>query len=398
MEQLPLLRFIPFRRTDIVRMCLGDARLDAQGRAGFEAARRKIESQFQAEFNVLRAQLKDAYGPLDPDADTRLVEAFRDSGSHMALASQLERVLNRANYEQLGRDQVKRALSQASLFKVQLHVDTNDFDEVLLYTRGLSVKDEEIRKLFGLWRKNIRFINFDRVVIYIRFKTDVDAESTLGGCQPGSTMLKLFQNIPAADLEMLFPNTRVGIRLLDKLLIGVPAVVSGGAVLTTKLGTTLVLLGSLIGFWLGLNTEPVNLDRNAVLALVAGTGALGGYLWKQLSKYRNRKLKYTQALTENLYFKLLDNNAGVLYRILEEAEDSEVKESLLAYHFLQLAGEPLTAAELDKIIEGWFAEQWLCRLDFEVEDALQKLLRLELVTENTRRYCIVAGRSDLSRS
>jgi len=398
MEQLPLLRFIPFRRSDIARMCLYDGRLDAQGRARFEAARKRIELQFQAEFNRLRSQLKDAYGPLDPDADTRVVEAFRDSGSDKVLASLLEGVLNRANYERLGPEQVKRALSHASLFQVQLHVDTNDFDEVLLYTRGPSVKDEEIRKLFGLWRKNIRFVNFDRVVIYIRFKADVDVETTLGGCQPGSTMLKLFQNVPAADLEMLFPNTRVGMRLLDKLLIGVPAVVSGGAVLTTKLGTTLVLLGSLIGFWLGLNTEPVNLDRTAVLALVAGTGALGGYLWKQYSNYRNRKLRYTQALTENLYFKLLDNNAGVLYRILDEAEDSEVKESLLAYHFLQLAGEPLSAAELDECIECWFAEHWLCRLDFEIEDALKKLLRLELVTENNGRYGIDPGHKDTACS
>jgi hypothetical protein len=30
--------------------------------------------------------------------------------------------------------------------------------------------------------------------------------------------------VPRADLEMLFPNARVRMRLIDKLLIGVPAV------------------------------------------------------------------------------------------------------------------------------------------------------------------------------
>ena len=82
------------------------------------------------------------------------------------------------------------------------------------------------------------------------------------------------------------------------------------------------LLGSLLGFWLGLSSERVELNKTTVLALLADLGALGGYLWKQFSSFRNRKLRFTQALTENLYFKLLDNNAGVLYRVLDDAEDS----------------------------------------------------------------------------
>ena len=107
-------------------------------------------------------------------------------------------------------------------------------------------------------------------------------------------------------------------RMLDRLLIGVPALVSGGIVFTTKLGATLLLMGSLLGFWLGVSSKPVQLDKAALLALVAGLGALGGYCWKQFSNFRNRKLKYTQALTENLYFKLLDNNAGVGGNVVEE--------------------------------------------------------------------------------
>ena len=99
-------------------------------------------------------------------------------------------------------------------------------------------------------------------------------------CHPagsGSTLLKLFQNVPKADLEMLFPNTRVRMRTIDKLLIGVPALISGGIVLTTKLGASLVLLGSLLGFWLGLGGHPVEMNKTSIMVLLAG---LGGYLWK----------------------------------------------------------------------------------------------------------------------
>jgi hypothetical protein len=203
-------------------------------------------------------------------------------------------------------------------------------------------------------------------------------------------MLKLFQNVPAADIEMLFPNTRVGMRLMDKLLIGVPALVSGGVVMTTKVGTTLILLGSLIGFWIGLKSEPVHLDKATSLALLAGLGTLGGYLWKQFSKFRNRKLRYTQALTENLYFKLLDNNAGVIYRILDEAEESEIKESLLAYYFLLMHPGQVSPDTIDRAIENWFREQWQCRLNFEITDALEKLQRLGLARKGDEGWELVS--------
>ena len=42
---------------------------------------------------------------------------------------------------------------------------------------------------------------------------------------------------------MLFPNTEVRMKTVDKLMIGVPAA-SGIALLVTKLGPTLLLVGS----------------------------------------------------------------------------------------------------------------------------------------------------------
>ena len=273
LRELPLLRFIPFRRVDILHMCRQDGRLDEARQQQLELAGDAIDTHFAREFHGIKARLKEAYGPLDPDADTRLVRECREPRASAELASILGAVLDRANYERVSDEALQRAFATASLFHVQLYVDMNDFEEAFLYVRGASHREEELRKLFGLWRKRVEFLNFDRVVLFIRFKEDVDAESTLGGCQPGSTMLKLFQNVPAADVEMLFPNTRVGMRTLDKLLIGVPALVSGGVVMTTKMGATLVLLGSLVGFWVGLSSEPVSLDRPAVLA--------SAWLWRR---------------------------------------------------------------------------------------------------------------------
>lgn len=40
----------------------------------------------------------------------------------------------------------------------------------------------------------------------------------------------------------------------------------------------------------------------------------------------------------------------------------------------------LTWAQLDELIERWLAEKWQCTVDFEIDDALDKLQQLGLVT------------------
>ncbi|MEX1667784.1 DUF3754 domain-containing protein [Zhongshania guokunii] len=377
MPKLALVRFIPFRRADILQMCLQEAQLDTAGLAQFQMGAAHIERHFCDDFHQVKHTLKDAYFSLDPDADTRLVH-LDNSDNTADLARQISQLLERANYDKVTPEVLSRAMNSSSLFDIRLVVNLDDFAEVLLYTRGVSERTEEIRGPFNLWRKNIDFINYDRVVLYLRFKDKMDKDSPFADCRPGSTMLKLFQNVPEGDLEMLFPNTQVGMRLRDKLMIGIPALVSGGIVLTTKLGATLVLTGSLLGFWLGLHKEAVTLDSKALIVLLAGAATIAGYLWKQFSNFKNRKLRFTEALTRNLYFKLLDNNAGVIYRLLDDAEESECKESLLAYYFLLAAQQPLSAQELDQRIEVWFSQRWQCQLDFDIDDALQKLAMLNL--------------------
>ena len=185
--------------------------------------------------------------------------------------------------------------------------------------------------------------------------------------------------MPRADLEMLFPNTSVRMRLMDKLFIAVPALVSGGIVLSTKLGASLVSLGSLFGYWLGWHDQPTELNQARVMVLLAGVAALVGYLWKQFNSFKNRKIRFMQALTQNLYFRNLDNNAGVFHRLVNDAEDEESKEALLAYYFLLASPIALAKDELDRRIEAWFETNWDCRIDFEIEDALQKLCGLGLI-------------------
>jgi hypothetical protein len=229
------------------------------------------------------------------------------------------------------------------------------------------------------------------VVLYLRFRDDLKpgkAQQSIP--KPGTTLLRLFQNVPRADLEMLFPNTAVRMRLIDKLVIGIPAAISGGIVFTTKLGASLVLVGSLLGFWLGMSSEPVELNEGTLLALMAGIAALGGYLWKQFNSFKNRKMRFMQALTQSLYFKNLDNNAGVFHRLANDAEEEENKEAVLAYYFLLENSQAMKKEDLDKKIEHWLSDKWQCQVDFEIDDALEKLMTLNLVTEADGEYRAVS--------
>lgn len=374
----PALRFIPFRKKDIVEMCVASGGLNGVQQMKFREFCRLLQSVFHFEYHAKLEAIKDTYAPLNPDRDTRKVGVFVGQ-EERSFVDQLEELLDKANYERLADEELQIAFDQASLFQLKLRVDLSEFEEALIFVRGESIREDTIRRLFGLWKRDIRFSNFDRVVIYIKFGPG--SGSGRIAHQPGTTMLKMFQNVPKADIEMLFPNTRIGMRLIDKLLIGVPAVLGSGVILTTKLGTSLILLGALFGFWLGVYAQPVQLDQAALIALVAGIGGLGSFIWKQFVNFKNRKLTFMQVLSDNLYFKNLDNNAGVFHRLIDDAEEEECKEAILAYYFLLTMDDITDAEQLDSVVEEWFSSRWTSEVDFEVEDALDKLVNLGLARQ-----------------
>ena len=376
-KQTKKFRFIPFRKHDLVEMIIQHGQLSGREK-DFRHLYTMLSSVFHFEFHQVMESLKNSYVNIDPDADTRDYKNTQQL-TETNFVELLAGVLNKANYNRITEADLNQALTESSLFNIRLHVDFSDFSEVLLFCRGESVREETLTRWFFLKSKTIKFINYERVVVYIRYKDESQQTQTSADFKAGSAMLKLFQNVPKADLEMLFPNTKIRMRTIDKLLIGIPAIVSGGIVITTKLGASFVLLGSLFGFWLGLSNQPVELNKASILVLLAGLAALGVYLWKQFSNFNNRKLRFMQALTQNLYFKNLDNNAGVFYRLVNDAEEEECKEALLAYYMLLISPQPLTRDELDQNIENWLFSHWQCEIDFEIGDAIEKLQALKLV-------------------
>jgi hypothetical protein len=383
-------RFIPFRRTNVVTMCADE--LPAPERESFRAFTDLLASLLHHQFRARLEALKDTYQPFDPDTDTRTIVATDPAerrAAQLRLVDELTALAEDANFERIGTDDLGRAFVEESLLKVRLEADFDDFEQVLFYRRGERIRHEEVKYLFGLRRRTLTFTNYGKVLVYVKFKDAAHFEEQGKKVErlpftAGAMIIKLFQDVPRADLEMLFPNAQVRMRRVDKLLIGVPALVSGVVVVATKLIASLIPVLLLLAFWFGARDEPVQLDQGQLVALGVGLAAFGGFLVRQFTKFKNRKIQFMKSLSESLYFRNLDNDAGVFHHLLDAAEEEEGKEAVLAYHFLRTADEPLTAAELDARIEDWFTRRWDATFDFEVADGVDKLRRLRLVDDDGR--------------
>jgi hypothetical protein len=379
--------FIPFRKSDVLAMC-ADGKVASGSVAGFRDVCAILQSIIHFEFHQRLERLKDLYAPFDPCTDTRpltTITAPEQQHLQKELVSELEGVLAKANFERVSSDDLNRALAEESVFHVQLHTDLGDFADLILYRRGSGVRKERIARWFGLRSREITVEYYERVAVYVRFHDEAHFAAKPGvrprGIVPGSTVLKLFQSIPKADLEMLFPNVDVRMKLADQAMIGVPAVL-GGVGLLAKLSASLAFVFLLVAFWLGLGERPPEVNHAQLVALGLSLFALASHLLRQYGRFKNRKILFMKALADNLYFKNLDNNAGVFHHLIDAAEEEECKEAILAYAFLLDAAEGRSTAALDTEIEAWFRERWRVEVDFEIEDALGKLARLGLASHS----------------
>jgi ABC-type glycerol-3-phosphate transport system substrate-binding protein len=162
-------------------------------------------------------------------------------------------------------------------------------------------------------------------------------------------------------------------RRLDKAAILVPMGVSI-VMAASKVLLSLTAIWGAVQFAVGLSKDPPAVS-GGWLIVVAGCGTLLGIAMGAYTKYQKRRLEYTSAYTETLYYQTLDSEAGAFLRVLDEAFEEEAKEAVLAWVFTRRHGD-LPLDELDARVERWLEEKTGRKVDFEVEDAVGKLERL----------------------
>ncbi|HET6884523.1 MAG TPA: DUF3754 domain-containing protein [Pirellulales bacterium] len=360
-------KFIPLRAADLAQRLAAVPGLAPADRDAFRQLCRLLTATFHYEFHDKLKELKAAYAPFDPDADTldgqTLSSVERQRGAD-ELFEKFGWLLERANFERLTRGDIKEALSATSDWGLQLSIDFDMFDRLEVYARGDVVSKKSRRSWRTLYRtETVDVPIFQRLVVIFR----LHSYHAIDGHLDGETIhIKIFKNIPKVDLEMLLPGSRVKMTLVDRSKILLPTV-SGVAMTGWKLFQGAMVV-AVTGFY-GLMTY---------LGLIAATL---GYGIKSFFGYLRTQQKYQLSLTRNLYYQNLDNNAGVLFRLLDEAEEQECREAVLAYFFLWHVahGDGWSSERLDEEIEAFLMRETNVPIDFEVGDALDKLKRLGLV-------------------
>ena len=376
--------FIPLRKRDLISLLACDKQLGDDERESFLALCRLLDATFHFEYHRQLEALKDAYAPFDPDADTQPAAPLSDEGRRATLHSLCERfdtLLARANFKRLSREQLEAALESASHEGVNLDLDFDIFERLEVYSRGDALsRRTRRRRPARLWRSETIDVRvYQRLVVLFRLRDEPTRR--LDHADSRSVYLKLFKNIPHDDVEMLLPGCRVRMTLVDQARIWLPTL-SGVVLALVKIAKGALMLAfaglyGLLGF----------------LGLVGGTI---GYGVKSFLGFLRTKDKYHLNLTRSLYYCNLDNNAGVLCRLLDEAEEQELRETVLAWFLLwQYAPQRgWTQDELDERAEAWLAEHAGLDVDFEVDDAAAKLLRLGLAAEDDHGRLHATGIDD----
>lgn len=377
-------QYIPLRRADLVEMLASEKGVTPEERDQFRRFCDIYAATLHFEYKKLYESLKNTYTPFDPECVTVTVRELSKEDRKATLEELFERVdelLRKANFTPLSEADLKRALALASDWGINMQVDMTLFEKVRLYMRGDGVGQRFKKPWYAPWKEEVmvEVPTYSRLALIVKMKKDKRLPKDI---DTEDVFLKYFKDIPQADLEMLLPGARIVMPGMHRIKLG-GSIVSGFGIMV----------------WQVIKATAA-ITATGMVALLSLPVALFGYGWKQYAGYQNARHQCSLRLTQSLYFQTLANNAGVLYCLLDEAEEQDAREALLAYFFLWKHAGPrgMTMAELDKAIEADLAVKTGQDIDFEVDDALAKLEKLKLVAvDPSGRYVAMPIEEALER-
>jgi hypothetical protein len=379
--------FIPIRGRELVDLLRADKDLKPQDRDLFCQFCRLVTATLHFEYNARLDELKDAYAPFDPDRDTRsLVKLSADERQRRLndLFCDFGWLMERANFKHLSREELEPALHGASDWGIHMDVDFGAFERVAIFARGEAQEKRTRRRFRGLYRLEEAMVPlYKRLVIILKMRKhkrlprEVDTQSVY---------LKVFKDIPKLDVKMLLPGAQVCMTKFDRGRIGVPLLTGLGMMAWRILGLLSIKVWEVSDKVLDALLT-LGASGNPWLLWIVASGA-AGYGYQSYFGYQQTKQRYHLTLTESLYYQNLDSNAGVLTRVLDEAEEQEARKAILAYYFLwRYAGEQgWTRAALAESVEAYVEGATGLKVAFEIGGALARLERMRVVEQSGDRY------------
>jgi hypothetical protein len=394
-------RAIPLPKSEILNLLVAEGRLDAAEQQRFRRFARLLGAVFHYEYLDELEKLRETYFYFNPDRPppAHVGRAQLETG-YATLTREFVRVLTGANFVEVAPEEIARAHTESAMVRVKIKTPLDEFRAIRVFRRGVHEETIDEPIWFGLRTRPRAVEVYDDVVLWAAVKPAADGEvldgkvldgkvldgkvlprqrrHRKGTIRPGAVLLKYFRHVASADLNALFPNARVVMSLTDQLKLGVPAVV-GGVPILIKLASTVTVLFLVLGAYLGVSGTLHDDDLKQALAALSGVAALGAFMLRQWGNFHRESLKHEKQLTDNIYFRNLNNNVGIFDYLVGEAEDQQWKEALLSYYVLLTEAAPLAREGLDARIEAMLKQACGAAVDFEIDDALDKLTRLDLV-------------------
>jgi hypothetical protein len=389
--------FIAVRKTDLLDALIDHGQLaDDVQRDRFRQVCRLLAAIYHHEYFAELERLRDDYFYFNPEIEphARFDQAALEC-AYADLVASFTSVLADASFVEMSHQEIEQAHRRRSVMRVEIEAPLDDYREVRFFRRGHHEETIEIAGWLGLRKRSAQVLVYDDVVLLVAMKPAADIVSrrerkrlARRKIRPGSVLIKYFRNIAGIDLNALFPNVRVVLSWRDKLLLSGPAL-AGGLPILLKLASTITVLFLVVGFYFGMSATVAEEEMAGALAALSGLVALGGFVMRQWLRYQRQSLKYQQELTENVYFRNVNNNAGIFDSMIGAAEDQECKEAFLAFYFLCTAASAPAPGELADRIESWLARAFGVDVGFKIGDALARLERLGLLKRDGERLSVL---------
>eukprot|EP01026_Neomeris_dumetosa_P050291 TRINITY_DN4407_c0_g2_i1.p2 TRINITY_DN4407_c0_g2~~TRINITY_DN4407_c0_g2_i1.p2 ORF type:complete len:468 (-),score=66.60 TRINITY_DN4407_c0_g2_i1:543-1946(-) len=413
--------YIPFRLQDLVervQQSYPDTFYNDTIKKQFNELVERLSTYTKLRLNKQMAGCINGYTWVDPDNDIvlprELSEVELESKTKEFITKTIIPVLEEAGFLEVQRHELDEALERKNASGIQVIPPPENMLYYKMFLRGRVKVEKTVKNWRTLWYEK-KFIETEYKRLFVVFSLDDDEAIRLKleqddevklilsteevkkdekavemveypwwqfwhifsgpkhikikGLKPDMVYMKMFKDISVGEIDQVIPGTRVKFSLLDYLMVFVPVLFGFGAAVYKAasgsfdfdtLAATLTTLG-LVCFPL-----------------------LYGFKAYQGLQQRNQDLR--AKLNEIFLLYNLSNNAGVLSYLLEEAQEQEDREIIMAYFFLWKNQKPLSKEQLDLEVEEFLSgimEKFhhTMKFDFDVSDAIGDCVRMGFANE-----------------
>ncbi|XP_058179884.1 uncharacterized protein LOC131298433 isoform X5 [Rhododendron vialii] len=257
----------------------------------------------------------------------------------------LKRLLYRKSYARFGKD---------TQGPDEIITDTEQDD---LFVERIRIENMKLSISKLVSKITIQEPTFERIiVVYRRAKSKKESDRGI--------YVRHFKKIPMADMDIVLPEKKnPSLTPMDWVKFLVSAIIG----LVTVVGS-------------------LNKSKPNIKVLAPILSAVIGFCAKTYFSFQQNFTAYQNLITRSMYESQLDSGRGTLLHLCDEVIQQEVKEVIISFFILMEQGKA-TRQDLDKRCEELIKQEFGVTCNFDVDDAVQKLEKLGIVTQDANgRY------------